>query len=526
MAIALRCLAAAAVLSLWGCASLPPGSNFPRHESHALEAHEKLDRALNDPGAKAGESGYRMLANGIDGLTARLQLIDAAERTLDLQYYIFRGDESGTLIAHALLRAADRGVRVRILVDDGDTAKGDESLFTLAAHPSVEIRVFNPFEYRGHNRVLRALDFAWHKPRLDHRMHNKLFVADDSVALIGGRNIGDQYFQIDPQSQFGDDEVVVAGPMVGRLSGVFDEFWNDDLSIPANALDPRIASPASLDAYRAAMAANPPGSGFQQDLLARVATGEPVSGMTTGRDPLIWASAQLVYDSPDKSSVEEGESAGRLIYAPVAARTREVQSELLMITPYFVPSHRERALLRDVRGRGAIVSVLTNSMPSAPEPAAHAGYSKLRRELLGDGVKLHEIRALLGSSRGSGQSRAVSSHGNFALHAKLYVFDRKALFVGSMNFDQRSKQINTEIGLLISSPKLAADAGVRYDELTQLQNAYTVTMSDSGKGRRPALLWTSEEDGVVVKSTREPARSAWQRLKVTLLSLLPLDTEL
>ena len=229
---------------LGGCASLPPGSNYPKSVTSALAEPEqtRLGRQFADAArAHPGTSAFRMLAVGVDGFLARVQMINAAERTLDLQYFIFRADETGKLLAEAVLRAADRGVRVRLLLDDGETAAGDEQMAALDAHPRVEVRVYNPFAYRGSHMFMRALEFSFNSSRLDYRMHNKLMVVDNSLALVGGRNVGDQYFQIDPESQYADDDIFAAGPVVRRLSGSFDEFWNCALAIPARARPDRRA---------------------------------------------------------------------------------------------------------------------------------------------------------------------------------------------------------------------------------------------------------------------------------------------
>ena len=223
------------VAILNGCASLPPGSDFPKIASSALAHPEEtrlgrqFDNAVRQQG---GNSGFRIIPVGADGFLIRMQMINAAERTLDLQYFIFRGDETGRLLTDAVLHAADRGVRVRVLIDDGETVAGDDQITALEAHPSVEIRIFNPFAYRGNATPFRAIEFMFNASRLDYRMHNKLLVVDNAIALIGGRNIGDQYFQIDPESQFADDDVFAAGPIAQKLSATFDEYWNSDLSIP------------------------------------------------------------------------------------------------------------------------------------------------------------------------------------------------------------------------------------------------------------------------------------------------------
>jgi putative cardiolipin synthase len=525
-----RCTALALCALLAGCAANPPGASAPKRVSNALDpaTETPLSRTFHAAALAAdGKSGLRMLSVGLDGLLVRTQLIDATTRTLDLQYYIFRADESGNLIAAALMRAADRGVRVRILIDDGETVPGDERILSLAAHPGVEVRIFNPLRYRGHNRVLRGMEFLTEKQRLDYRMHNKLLVADNTVALIGGRNIGDQYFQIDPDSQFGDDDLVVVGPMVARLSGVYDQFWNGPLAIPAEAVDQKHASTQALAQYRDVLAARQKlPSDTRAAFLQRAASGEPLAGILAGRAALMWVPMELVFDSPDKKDVDAGLAFGHLIYAPVAKQIDSVNSELLMVTPYFVPSNSELGILEQARARQVRVSLLTNSLAAAPVLAAQSGYMHYRVRLLEHGVELHELRARLGNTQGSGQGKAISRHGNYALHSKLYVFDRKKVYVGSMNFDERSKHLNTEIGLIVNSEELAQQVVRRFDELTSLDNAYTVVLGANSTAGHPHLEWKTREAGQPVSYTVEPARSRSQKFEVEFLSLLPLDHEL
>jgi cardiolipin synthase C len=516
------------LLLVAGCASLPPAATQPKPVTNALDY--SLDTGLGkafhaltkDHGS---DSGFRLISTGIDGLTARLEMIDASQRTLDVQSYIFRADNSGNLVVQALLRAADRGVRIRILVDDGETVRGDERILALAAHDGFEVRIYNPLRYRGHKRILRDAEFLFNKSRLDYRMHNKLMVADNAVAIIGGRNIGDQYFQIDPQSQFGDDDLVVAGSIVQRLSGVFDEFWNGPLAIPAQAFDKRETSERALSDYQKIL------DGYRQRLTAKqldkaqAKPKQPFTDIVSGNAPLHWAPVELVYDSPDKKDTDKGTAPGQLIYKALVKQANAVSTELLIVTPYFIPSPDELAALAGERERHARVRVLTNSLEAAPSAEAHSGYMHYRTPLLEEGVELYELRALLGDVRGSGEGKAIANRGNYALHAKLFVFDRRMAFVGSMNFDQRSKHLNTEIGLLIASPELASEIAARFDALTQLDNSYSVTLSEGAKGTQH-LIWSTREAGQVVHYDTEPAKDAWQRTKVKLLTVLPLDKEL
>ena len=520
---------------LGGCATLPPGAAYPKVASVAL-AHPEETRSGRQFSTAAhdhdGNSAYRIITVGVDGFLLRAQMIDAAERTLDLQYYIFRGDETGRLLTTALLRAADRGVRLRVLVDDGDTLPGDEQVLEMAAHPNIEVRVFNPFAYRGHHRLPRTVEFLLHKGRLDYRMHNKLLVADNSLALVGGRNVGNQYFQLDPESQFADDDVFAAGPIAAQLSATFDEYWNSALAIPAEALRPAHRGREPVPAHGSGTKARA-GRQLQQvsadsiDYLKLLAAGEPYAGLLSGKLPLVWAHAQVVCDSPEKKAVDSGARAGLLMRQPVAEASTAVRGELLLVTPYLVPAKAELQMLDALRARQVRVRVLTNSLESAPDLFAHSGYAHKRSQLLNSGVELYEVRSQLANTRGSGQTVGVSRYGNYALHGKMYVFDRERLFMGSMNFDQRSMHINTEVGLIIDSPELAAQTATRFDAMVQPGNSYALQWRDGAAGGGSRLSWRTEEGGAAVEYQHEPARGGnWQRFKVWLLSWLPLAGEL
>jgi putative cardiolipin synthase len=501
---------------LGACAGLPPGIGFPKHESVALESPEETAlgrRFLGAARQHPGGSGFRVINVGADGFRARSQIIDAAQKTLDLQYYIFRGDETGRMLTEHLSQAADRGVHVRILIDDGDTVSGDEQVLRLMSH-GAELRIYNPAKYRGHVQVVRRLEFVLNARRLDYRMHNKLLVADNAVALIGGRNVGNQYFQIDPDSQFADDDVFAAGPIVPELSRTFDEFWNSPMAIPAEAL----GHPRESRARKA----KPGGI----DYAAVIASDEPFAGIMSGKLPLSWAPAQLVYDSPDKKQVVSGSVPGALMVPEVEKVIRAAQSEMLLVTPYLVPSADELQALQGLPQHGVRVRILSNSLESCPEISAQSGYDKYRVPLLESGVELYEVRALLGSTRGSGQSAKISRYGNYALHGKLYVFDRKKVLIGSMNFDQRSQRINTEIGLIIGSPDIAQQTALRFENMVKPENCYALALSSPGVAGKSRLTWRTQEKNRDVEFDREPARSGWQRLQARFLALLPLEREL
>ena len=517
-----------AALSLTGCATLPPLSTppisappQPRATQGWLAQTFQESVANNQPA-----SGFHLVSLGLDGLLLRIELIDKARENLDLQYYIFRSDDTGRLVQQALLRAADRGVHVRIITDDGETVTGDEKLLLLAAHPGIEVRVFNPFDYRGHNRLLRGLDFLFHKSRLDYRMHNKLLVVDGTVAMTGGRNVGNQYFQVDPDSQFGDDDVLAVGPIVAHLAQEFADYWNSPGTVAADRLQPH-GGAAALASYRKELSAPPTKvDTYAAQFNERLQSGQPLQSIVAKKE-LTWASSRLVYDSPEKRQIKAGERLGRLMYQPMAEQIAATHSALTVVTPYFVPVPSEERLLAEKTSQKVRVRILTNSLPAAPDLLAQAGYMRHRRALLRDGVELYEIRSELGSSRGSGESKRLTRYGNYALHAKLFVFDRTAVFIGSMNLDQRSVRLNTEMGLIIRSGTLADALSARFDALTRPENAYQVHFRGADPaGRDPPLAWRTVENGTPLELEKEPARSPWQRFEARCLTLLPLDPEL
>ncbi|HEY8098871.1 MAG TPA: phospholipase D family protein, partial [Methylobacter sp.] len=481
----------------YGCASLPPGSEFSKTVSSALTHPEltRLGRQFEIAGREHhSNSGFRIIPAGADGFQIRMQMINAAEKTLDLQYFIFHEDVTGRLLTDAVLHAADRGVRVRVLIDDAEMTAGDDRIMALDAHPLIEIRIFNPFADRSYNMLFRSIEFMFNASRLDYRMHNKLLVVDNAIALIGGRNIGDQFFQIDPESQFADNDIFIVGPISHQLSMTFDEFWNSTLSIPAKALSAESASLTALNEYRDTL--NEMNRQLQANginYVKRAATGELFDGIITGRLPLIWAHAQLVYDSPDKKKVENGDMLGKLMHRTVANVAMAVQSELLVVTPFLIPDDEGMQLFKNLRQRNVRVRILTNSLESSAVLLAQSGYMHYRVPLLEAGVELYETRAHPGNAKGSGQTPAMSRYGNYSLHAKLFVFDRQKLFIGSLNFDQRSMHLNTEIGLIIDSPALAQQIAARFEAMVQPVNVYKVALGDNGAGKTPSLVWRTQE---------------------------------
>ena len=525
-----RLIALCCALLLCACTALP-GRDYPRKPSPvpAQAANPQLVQPfLAAERAHGMESGFRLYSVGIDGLLLRLELIDAAHSSLDLQYYVFHGDESGRLITEALGRAAARGVRVRILVDDVETIRGDEQLYGLAGAPNVEVRIFNPWRYRGHNGFVRGIEYLFGHSRLDFRMHNKLFIADRAIALVGGRNIGDEYFQVDPEWQFADDDVLTAGPAVQELAVSFERFWESQLAIPVQALLPASATDAAAaQALERRVTVPKKVAAADPDYQRKLSAHEPLSSVLAGRASLDWASVEVAADSPYKGQEHQTQvQISNLLFGPVAAAIHDTHSEFTMVTPYLVPSPHEMQLLEDLRARGRAVRILTTSLEAESSSVAQAGYMHYRTRLLESGVQLYEVRARPEDPRGTGQSERMSRYGHYSLHAKLLVFDRRVMFVGSMNYDQRSRRLNTEDGLIIHSAALSAQTARHIDLMMQPQNAYAVSLQEQVPGDKPELTWTTVKAGEPLTLHSEPARSAWQKGEVHFLELFPIDREL
>lgn len=520
-------LGVALVSLLAGCASLPPGSDYQKTPSIALTRPEqtRIGRQLADAKAEhPGTSGFKLLPVGIDSFLLRMQMAAVAERTLDVQYFLIQSDDTGRLLIEALLKAADRGVRVRVLLDDAGSFGRDAPIRVLAGYPNVELRLFNPFAYRGKVGLLHYAEYLGDAARLNYRMHNKLFVVDNEIGIVGGRNIGDEYFQGGLDFEFGDYDVIAAGPIVNQISNSFDAFWSSPMAIPIAAFPGDKPSAQDLDNYRSALAAH---HDYMVETNApymrTLAAGEPLAAMLSGKTSLVWAKAEVIYDSPEKAKVQNGEQGGRLLRNRLGEVSSRVESELIIVSPYLVPGPAGMKFFEELRERNVNVRILTNSLASSDMPIVHSGYQAVRAPLLGQGVELYEVRPALGQPVVRGGHLKSSSSGRYALHAKVFVFDRKRVFIGSMNLDQRSMHLNTEIGLIIESPALARQIALRFADIAQPANSYVLMLSEADAMDQRHLVWRTLEDGKPVDYDQEPAVTSWQRFQVKVFSILPID---
>ncbi len=465
-----------------------------------------------------GRSGVLALRVGGDAFAARALLADAAERALDLQYYIWQADMSGTLLLDALRRAAARGVRVRMLLDDNGTSGLDSTLAAFAALPNVEVRLFNPFASRG----ARALGFVTDFARLNRRMHNKSFTADNQATIVGGRNVGDEYFGADSDMRFFDLDVLAIGPIVTEVSEDFDRYWNSASSYPADLLlpAPTPESEQALDLRLQSQRQDPVAQRYQQGLAAS----RFVEDLMGHRLVLDWTSVQLLSDDPGKVLGKAADS--ELLWNRLERMIAEPRSEFILASPYFVPGARRVEDLAAMTANGVEVTVLTNSLEATDVPAVHAGYAKRRVALLRAGIALYELKRGV-DAPSSGERRPVGAGGSEAsttpgssgssLHTKAFTVDGERVFIGSFNFDPRSAHLNTEMGFAIDSPALARSM-IQALQPILAGNAYRVRLSDRGE-----LQWVENVAGRDVVHDIEPGTTFWRRLGVSILSLLPIE---
>jgi cardiolipin synthase C len=483
------------MLLLAGCAGLPQHVKKMPSESLRTPQTTALGRivAHSQYGTARTLSGVRLLTSGADAFKSLITLADHAERTLDIQYYIIHQDESARMLLEHVRAAADRGVRVRLLVDDLNTAGEDRHFMHLSEHANVEVRVFNPFPGGRSATWSRILTSISDIPRINHRMHNKLFVADNALAITGGRNIGDEYFTRDKRNNFIDLDLVAAGPIVPQLSASFDAFWNSKYAYP-------IASLAT------AVEPEPPLTPLPQD--------ESVEGadwlareLDADRLALTWVPATVLADRPAKIASETSPEEEETIANNIAALMGSAQEEITVISPYFVPGEEGVQLMRKLTERGVHIRILTNSLATTDAPLVHNGYAHYRAALLKLGVELYEVRPKLGQKR----PRFHPFRGSTAsLHAKALVIDHRTVFIGSLNMDRRSAKLNSELGIVIRSAEIARQVGSLMDDITE-EGSYKLSLDAHGH-----VLWSvTDADGVDTWHT-DPETTGTQRFMLKL----------
>jgi putative cardiolipin synthase len=520
---ALAWAALAALLALSGCAPTLR-LDAARQASQAIPSQTMSTlKSQLDARIPPGRSGFHLLQDGHAALAARLALAQRANHALDVQYYLFQNDTSGKLFAATLLAAAERGVRVRLLIDDIDTADKALGLAALDAHPNIEVRLFNPFRTRSTNLLVWGWQALRESVRLNRRMHNKAFIADNQIAIAGGRNIGDEYFDVHRELAFIDLDVIAAGEVVDALSRSFDRYWNSVAAVPASALPVMSAkrlqrTSVVLQQFRAEQLA-----GEQARALAAA---DPLPALLDGTRPWHIADADLIVDPPEKVLVRN-KAPSKLLLGQLAGLGIQPERRVLIVSPYFVPGAAGMAYFDYWRSRGVHIDVLTNAYAASDVPIVHAGYANYRERLLEAGVDLYELKPvgeLVGPrlrNLGGGSSRA-------SLHAKAFVFDEKHVFIGSFNFDPRSTRLNTEMGLVIHSPELARQVTAIAGSAMRPERSYRPRLVREKNGHKLArrLQWHDVAHGTPRVLDDEPGLTPLHAGVLRVLQALPIEEHL
>lgn len=498
-------LALTAFAWLAGCSTIAPRGPIEVTRALPADANTALARIAQASTPAAELSGFRLLPLGAYSLDARLQLARRAERSLDVQYYVLENDATGRSLLRQLRDAAQRGVRVRLLVDDLYTTHSQPLLSDLMAHPNVQVRLFNPFCCaRSSGLAGRFAASLFDIRRVNHRMHNKLFIADGVMAVAGGRNIADEYFMRNETQNFIDMDALVLGQVVGQLVSIFDEYWNSEVVYPLEALAPPSDAPAErARRFEAATlaAAQETGPLPPTDVLGYGPVGEDLDD---GRIGLLWGKARAYADPPDKRSKTAAEAARSSVAFDAMMTIWTAKHDLTITSPYLIPGQKGIQAFEALGASKVRVTVLTNSLAATDEPLVHTGYSRYRERLLHAGVDLYELSPLR-TQRNKRLGMFGSSLGR--LHAKTAIVDGRTVFVGSMNLDPRSETQNTELGIFVESAPLAKEL-TRVVSISRLQSAYRVRQRADGGG----LEWLAfDEEGEMVLD-QEPESSLWMRL--------------
>lgn len=487
----------------------PPATGAPSRALPVRADQTALDRELAPLLAQhPGQTGALLVRDGVDAFAARALSAQKAGRSLDLQYYIWHDDLTGRLLGREVWRAAERGVRVRMLLDDMNAEGMDSKLLLLDAHPNIEIRLYNPF--RNRTGPARAIELVQRIFSVNHRMHNKAWIADGRVAVVGGRNIGEEYFGAADEVNFRDLDAVLFGPAAGEASAIFDRYWNSAAVVPLSAL--ARAPKGGFDSLGAAIEAEAHGAEAQR-YLRRVAASPKVQDYARSQLVPFWsANIHLVADPPLKWKQDPGED---WLVHRIARDLASTQRKALLISPYFVPGEEATAKLRALAAHGATVGIVTNSLAANDVAAVYSGYAPYRDALLRGGVHVYELRA-----QGIPDSSLFGSSGA-SLHTKAYSVDDRRGFIGSFNLDARSAYLNTEMGVMFDDPAMASAVRDEFSRLSSPQLSWWMTLGRDGEAR-----WLDRTTAPPRLLDTEPDTGRWQRASARVIGLLPVESQL
>ncbi|MEA3303853.1 MAG: phospholipase D family protein [Pseudomonadota bacterium] len=506
------------LLLLSSCTSLPDNSHRSQSFAYTDTRNSSYGAAVQQAkSAHPGQSAFLLLDDGLDAYVARTILARSAERSIDVQYYMIHDDLVGNLFIHELLKAADRGIRIRLLVDDIGLQDLSFKTSTLDAHDNIEVRIFNPF-YRNMPRILQ---FITRFGSVTRRMHNKSFTVDNHAGILGGRNIGNEYFDADPDLAFSDLDVVTIGPVVKEISESFDLYWNHQLAYPATLLS---SSPPSEKEIALAREKIDVFVARQQnsDYAKALADSEMAKNYTSGRTKFTWGDAVIVADNPDKFIADRSETQ-LFLSSDLGLFFKNIKQELIIFSPYFVPGRAGAEGLINLRKRGVRIRILTNSLASTDVTAVHAGYSRYRRRLLRAGIELYEMNNTL-TKKQRKEKKGPGGSSKASLHAKSFIFDRNKVFIGSFNLDPRSHTENSEIGMIMSSPEIANSMSEWFDQNID-KVAFRLELQRHSNGGEQ-IIWHGIKDGEMHTYSREPNVGPLRKAGVALLRMLPIEAQL
>jgi cardiolipin synthase C len=501
-----------------GCATLPKDFERPVSNAYSDTDDTRLGQVQrNEKAPRPGQSGFFLLENGLDAFVARAVLANIAERSIDAQYYLLHNDKVGALFIDQLVKAADRGVRVRLLVDDMDLEGRDFGAAALDSHPNMEVRIFNPFS----RKTGRLSQFVTRMGSVTRRMHNKSFTVDNQVTILGGRNIGDEYFEADPDLAFADLDVLVIGPEVREVSYAFDLYWNSELAYPALVLKGQPPAAADIDRQRRKLSEFVAAQADSPYLIA-LRNSNFAEKMRSNTVQFYWGKGDVIYDLPEKI-LQDFDNTEYHLAPKLKPYFAEVQNELIIFSPYFVPGKEGTAFLAQLSRRGVKVRILTNSLASTDVGIVHAGYAKHRKELLRAGVELYEMNRRLTPEQRN-EKKGPQGSSKASLHAKSFVFDRQTVFIGSLNLDPRAIQHNTEIGVVLKTAEIGGGMGAWFDDTIE-KIAFRLELQKS-RDNIERIVWHGFEDGQPVEFATDPYTGFWQRFGVGFMGLLPIESQL
>jgi putative cardiolipin synthase len=507
------------LMFFFGCAALPP--NVDRSQTYAFADTQDTNLGrffADDIAARPGQSGFFPLNNGLDAFVARAVLAQVAQRSIDTQYYMIHNDVVGSLFVDRLYKAAERGVRVRLLVDDIDQEGRDFGTAVLDSHPNIEVRIFNPFA----RNTGRTQQYVTGFNKQTRRAHNKSFTVDNQATILGGRNIGDEYFEADPELAFVDMDVIAVGPVARGVSASFDQYWNSPLSYPVAKLVEKPPLPAEIEQRKKVF----------DDFISRQADSEYLRHLRDsdlahllrhGRLVYHWGRGEVVADDPEKLTHDFDQTQYHLATAlkPYFAAAKK---ELIISSPYFVPGKSGVAFFKQLRARGVRVRILTNSLSSTDVSLVHAGYARYRKALLRMGVELYELNKNLSRAERDEAKQGGVGRSKSSLHAKAFVMDHKTVFIGSLNLDARSVIQNTEIGVIFDSPPIAEHMSDSFAQNID-KAAFRLELKTGANGSEK-ILWHGLVDGKQQTLDVDPYTGFWKRLGIGFMQLLPIESQI